>query len=124
LKPIEKIVVGDNVLSYNEQTREMEFRRVTELVRGTSINLVDLTFGGDRVTCSPPHRFLNSEGHWTQAGELHVTDLIQTAHGRSLAVTSSRSYTVPNGLAVFNFEVEGCHNYCVSEAAIIVHNHK
>ena len=70
---------------------------------------------------TPPHRFFSLDrSDYIPAHELRVGEKLRTRNGRSIAV---ESIGMKPGLhRVFNFEVEGDHNFFVGECGVLVHN--
>ena len=133
-RPIETIRAGDRVLSFNHETGVVEHRPVVRV----------RTACGRVFVCTPEHPFFGPNDQYVKAVELRPGDSL---FGRpenslwlpgsgtatlSLALTSVESVEVleqgggeffgglcPDGF-VYNFEVEGNHNYFVD--GILVHN--
>ena len=59
------------------------------------------------------------EGTWVEARYLRTGDLLLTPKG-AIAVASVRVYQ--DKIKVYNFEVEGLHNYTVGADGVVVHN--
>ena len=79
---IEKLQVGDEVLSYNERTGIKEFKKVTKLFKKRSNELILLKMSNDNeLRCTANHPIaVNRNGNivWLQAGKVKVGDeLIQ-----------------------------------------------
>ncbi len=70
---------------------------------------------------TPPHRFFSLDRcKWTPADELRVGEILRTRSGQVVTV---ESIGIKPGLhRVFNFEVEGDHNFYVGESGVLVHN--
>jgi hypothetical protein len=81
---------------------------------------------GDRtgtVKATSGHPFwVDSEGRWSEAGELKPGDRVRTDDGTSLPVVESRAW--PETRAVYNLTVDGIHPYYVlaGNESILVHN--
>jgi len=145
-RPIETIRAGDRVLSFNHETGVVEHRPVVRVSRRRPVaGLVRVRTACGRVfVCTPEHPFFGPNDQYVKAVELRPGDSL---FGRpenslwlpgsgtatlSLALTSVESVEVleqgggeffgglcPDGF-VYNFEVEGNHNYFVD--GILVHN--
>ena len=59
------------------------------------------------------------EGTWVEARYLRTGDLLLTPKG-AIAVASVRVYQ--DKIKVYNFEIEGLHNYTVGDDGVVVHN--
>jgi RHS repeat-associated protein len=118
-KKIENIKEGDLVWSYNEETGKKELKKVVELSRNTSSSLVKISVNGTEITCTPEHPFYVN-GNWVEAKNLTKGTLLTTLDGTTSPVESIKF--LDKKVKVYNFEVEGNHNYYVSEKGILVHN--
>jgi hypothetical protein len=57
---------------------------------------------------------------WTNAGDLRIGDRLSRYDGSTATITAISER--PGPVTVYNFEVEGDHNYYVTEAQLLVHN--
>lgn len=76
LKPIEDIKEGDEVYTYEKETKKY----VIEIVEKTFINkpkpMVEIEFeNGEIIRCTADHKFLTKEGEWVQAKDLEGLDV-------------------------------------------------
>lgn len=139
LVPIEKIKVGDKVLSYNEKTKQYEYKAVAETFTAIKDNIVKLKIAGEKklFTTTTEHPFYikfkrtyrarnnlvaetNEDGEWKTADELKVGDKVLRPDGKWTRILSIERETAPT--FVYNFEVEGNHNYFVGEIGVLSHN--
>ncbi|SIP86251.1 intein C-terminal splicing region/intein N-terminal splicing region [Chryseobacterium sp. RU37D] len=118
-KKIEDIRKGDLVWSYNEETGKKELKKVVALSRNTSSSLVKISVNGTKITCTPEHPFFVN-GNWVEAKNLTKGTLLTTLDGTTSPVESIKF--LDEKVKVYNFEVEGNHNYYVSEKGVLVHN--
>jgi hypothetical protein len=125
LRPIEEIELGDYVLSRNERTGELEYREVVGLfVRDNQqivhVELEDEEGNTTSIGATVEHPFWVGYRGWVGARELLPGDEVFTSRGGWLRVTGS--IWLSEGQTVYNFEVDGFHNYFVGEAGAWVHN--
>jgi RNA-splicing ligase RtcB len=93
-KPIELVVPGDTVLSFDRASGGTVPHVVSALLdRGTRPCIELLFQDGRALVCTPDHRILTDGGVWRAAGDLHPGD----------AVTATVEY--PSSLAVSSKEV-------------------
>ncbi|WPO92150.1 DUF6443 domain-containing protein [Chryseobacterium sp. HR92] len=118
-KKIEDIKEGDLVWSYNEKTGQKELKKVVELSRNTSSSLVKISVSGTEIICTPEHPFYVN-GNWVEAKDLVKGMALTTLDGKTSTIESIKF--LDEKVKVYNFEVEGNHNYYVSEKGILVHN--
>ncbi|MBI4748210.1 MAG: Hint domain-containing protein [Acidobacteria bacterium] len=136
---IEDLRVGDEVLSYNEQTGQTEYQPITALYAHQNALVLNVTVEGEPepLKVTPEHPFLayrarndlsseesdpdsQSNGEWIEAGHLKVGDQLRIATGTWATITDIKA-----GGSVewaYNFEVAGNHTYFVGRLAVIAHN--
>jgi RHS repeat-associated protein len=137
LKPIEEIKVGDMVLSYDENTKTYEYKPVAQTFTAVKDNIVKLKIAGESkiFTTTTEHPFYvkikkqyrarsnlsaDADGEWKTAEELKVGDKVLRPDGSWTRILSISRETKPT--FVYNFEVEGNHNYFVGEKGVLSHN--
>jgi RHS repeat-associated protein len=125
--PIEKIAVGDRVLSRNRQTGETELRPVTALTPPHRDKLLELRIEGEKAVLRPSlhhpfwvKRSAEASGHWIEAVNLVPGELLETTGGKWLKI--ERVIPVKNRETVYNFTVGENHDYFVGETGFLVHN--
>jgi hypothetical protein len=131
-KNIEDIQVGDLVLARDEHGREIGYRPVKEVYRRTSFHLRHLTFRdatGQRQTLltTDEHPFWSAtRSEFVDAGKLKIGDRFTSPDGRLQTLVDTRREERPDGVAVFNFQVDDFHTYYVqsqqSQIPLLVHN--
>jgi hypothetical protein len=119
-KNIEDIKVGDLVLSRDQsdpQGKE-ELKPVTQVFSHTVTELEDVTiaYGDGKVqtiqsTTSHPY-YVQGLG-WTAASGLVAGELLLEPDGSTAVVRATSVEYRPEGVTVYNFEVEGDHTYFV-----------
>jgi RHS repeat-associated protein len=122
---IEDIEPDDYVLAHNEMTGEWEWCRVIRTFIRHDRRILELRFEDDggnieKIRCTAEHPFGLKHYGWTAAKDLMPGDEIFTSSGGWVRVAGgiwlSRRQTV------YNFEVEGLHNYFVGQTGVWVHN--
>jgi hypothetical protein len=132
-KNIEDIQKGDTVLAFNPQTGNVERRRVVEAYKRVSDHLRILTFAAaDRTnqtqeTTEEHPYWLPDRSEFVEAKDLKEGDRVTGPNGEIQTLLSSRYEPHPEGIPVFNFQVEGVHTYFVlaprvERSPILVHN--
>jgi len=125
--PIERIRVGDKVWSRNRTTGQQELKTVTALTAPHWDTLIELRIEGAAEPLRPSldHPFWvrrASAGHeaWIEAGAMLVGDLVLDRGGNWRKVLAVKPL---EGLqTVYNFEVDGDHDYYVGKSGVLVHN--
>jgi hypothetical protein len=133
LKPIEEIKVGDEVLSYDQQTKRTEYKPVTQTYIKQATSLVAVTVAGETapIVATPEHPFLirrardglasgDDDGEWKAAGELQVGAEVLRPDGSWVGVVALDRRA--EAATVYNFEVEDNHDYFVGQRGALVHN--
>ena len=129
-KDIDKIEVGDIVLSYNEITKKNEYNEVTKIFvhdpKDIDDKLYTLTFDDNSIVkATSPHRFYirrNNKNMWIAAEELKINDEVLYVDGKYHKIIKIICSELKN--TVYNFEVKNNHNYYVGKQGILVHNDK
>jgi len=121
-KPIRSISIGDNVYAFDENTNEVTVSRVLALKRGEEDLFYTIRAGTHKVTCTPMHRFFTPKGY-VAAHKLRPLDKVWVIeHGTLVEATVTGISVRIKQQSVYNFEVEGQHNYFANGFA--VHNVK
>ena len=124
-KNIEYLHLGDKVMSYNTETKQME----VDVVSNTFIfndlvqQIYDISTSNGMFTVSKQHKFyvkVNEKLVLKTAGELNVGDILVNDKNEEIKITSINSYT--SSIPVYNIEVLKNHNYYVTENNILTHN--
>lgn len=109
-KKISEIETGDMVYTLNEETKEIELKRVSrpisyEVTEQTE-ELIELTFeNGETVVCTENHLFYVN-GEWIPAKDLEEPN----------------KKRVNDTKKVYDLSIEDNHNYLVTKSDIIAHN--
>lgn len=124
-KNIEYLHLGDKVMSYNTQTKQMEVDVVTNtfIFNDLMQQIYDISTSNGMFTVSKQHRFyvkVNENLVLKTAGELNVGDILVNDKNEEIEITSINSYT--SSIPVYNIEVLKNHNYYVTENNILTHN--
>ncbi|MCY2964001.1 MAG: polymorphic toxin-type HINT domain-containing protein, partial [Planctomycetota bacterium] len=130
-KNIEDLVVGEQVLAWNEQTGEQALKPIEETFRRQSTHLRVLridTVAGEQQTLqtTDEHPFWTENRGWVEAGDLTSDDTLRDAIGRPARLASTDREDLPTSVAVFNMRVADWHTYLVAEDSgrfpVAVHN--
>lgn len=119
LKPIEDIEIGDKVWSYDEIKKQNELKKVLSLSRNITKQLLELSINNSKIICTPEHPFY-IKGNWVHAKDLKRGDLVVNDKGHLIKVDDIK--IIDKIENVYNLEIDGNHNYFVSEHKILVHN--
>ena len=122
LKPIEEIVIGDYVLSINEETGENSYKKITDtLVRSTQeICTIELENGNIKSTTG--HLFMVKDKWWKAAVELIVGDILVTSDGKEQVVKSIKVEEKGYPVTTYNLTIEDNHTFFVNNEGVLTHN--
>ena len=117
LKPIEKITVGDQILTReNPYSSKLVSARVTKTYKHY---VGDYLLVNGKLGVTNEHVIL-ANNKWMLAKNLKVGDFMSGINSEEIEVTSIKAVTAPT--YVYNFEVEGRHTYFAD--GYYVHNDK
>ena len=118
---IEDIKENMLVLTYNEVSKENEYKKVLKQLvhEDTQDDLYTITFDNYLLDVTASHRFYVN-GEWVEAKKLKIDDELMyfdnTLHKIDNITSKKDTY--------YNLEVEDNHNYYVSDKGVLVHNRK
>ncbi len=117
--PIEKIEVGDRILSMNPADGTLRFMPVTIIHHNPPYKIMRITLSNREVLATIGyHRFWRAGKGWAQARELEPGDALRTLDGIATVVAIQRGEEIP----VYNLDVAEDHTYFVGEKATLVHD--
>ena len=125
-KDIDKVKVGDYVLSYNQYGKVNQFKKVTYkfIFEDMDEELYTLSFdNNEEMQLTHGHNVYIVKGSGYDhlaAADLKVGDIVINSNGEQHKITNITHETIKN--TVYNLEVEDNHNYYVTENEILVHN--
>jgi hypothetical protein len=125
-KPIEHVNVGDTIWAWDETAAIPVERSVRRLFRHHAQPTVTiaLTTGhrsDELIEATPEHPFWVEGRGWVAARSLQRNDLLKCIH-QSACLRVSSVTSADRRASVFNFEVEGAHNYFIGRSGMLVHN--
>ena len=130
-KPIEKLMLGDKVMSYDMDANKLVISEVSSLIQHKHVNnIVDIYLSsGLVITVTTEHRFLTEDG-WKAiepldkqiTNTLQIGDKIKTIENNYEVLEQIIPRKDLQDSTVYNCEIEKYHTYIVNH--IIVHNIK
>jgi hypothetical protein len=121
-KPIEQIKQGDVVASRNPHTGQTELKKVVRTFKRTTHEIVHLELADGKTSKvveslrgTPEHPFFTPTGQ-VAMGQLKAGMQVITWRGPPLVVKAVSREHYPEGIPVYNFEVEGDHTYFIGTA--------
>ena len=120
LADIEKLEVGVPVLTYNEVSNRLEYKKVKMVMHRMTRRMCAMELSnGTTIEVTPEHRFF-SNGEWTPIEELKVNDTLQLKDNSIVVIENKIIF--PTFVEVYNLEIEDNENYYVTEEGVLVHN--
>ena len=120
--PINEVRTGMAVRAYDERSGEIVTRYVTEILHGRTKQFADITIGGEQISATLKHRFWERKsGRWMAARDLEAGMNVRRLDVGDDRIIDVSFRQVPEQ-ETFNLTVEGCHNYFVGTAGVLVHN--
>ena len=117
-RTIEKIAVGDLVLSRDVETGRIEWKPVLQATQRDPAETRNLVLGNEEYCCSNGHLFWVSGKGWQRASQLSPGDVLHGAE-RPTQVVSNRPGKKET---TYNLEVADNANYFVGEQRILSHD--
>jgi len=120
VKIIQDIQVGDLVLTRNEDSGEHEYKPVIHLIHNEEMKkalLIKLSNG--KVINATPGHLIFVGGEWISAEKIRSGGSIYSLDKKVVVESVSISR---EKVSVYNFTVEGNHNYFVGKNGVLVHN--
>ncbi len=125
MKSVADFKVGDDILAYNTSTKKLEVRKVKNAFRKTADHLRLLTLhdeaGAEQtIKTTNEHPFFrvwrnnSNAGEWIESERLTEGDKLRTPTGELATLISTEYEPHPEGIAVYNVEVDDLHSYFVS----------
>ena len=128
LVKIEDIKEGDEVWSYNEETKEKELKKVKRLFRNKTKEWLHLTILNEEtkteeeIICTKNHRIYIKNKGWIEANEILENEEVLLYNNVIGKVIRKELENLTYEETTYNFEVEDNHNYYVGEECVLVHN--
>ncbi|WP_176082419.1 Hint domain-containing protein, partial [Leptospira alexanderi] len=109
-KKIEEVKVGDQVLSWDEESGEQEYHRVVKTFqREVNVVYTIVYSNGTQVETTDEHPFYIEGKGWVPAKDLRTGELSVLSNEKTLGIESIR--ISERTTTVYNFEVEDAHSY-------------
>jgi hypothetical protein len=124
-RPIEELMVGDQVVTLDPETGVMGTFPVLETRVRLAPSVVEVSLAGaggqpSSVRATPGHPFWTLDRGWVQAADLSPEESLAEVAGDEVHVLSVAA--VPLEAPVYNIDVAQVHTYVVGKAHALVHN--
>jgi hypothetical protein len=118
---IDKIEIGDAVLSFNESTGKNEYQLVLAVISSSKkTEIVNIKLESGSLIEATSEHLIFADGKWVQARELHEGMALKGADGESTRIL--KVDRVVRDETVYDLTVEKNHNFYITEEQILVHN--
>lgn len=118
--PIKDLVVGNKVLSKNEETGEIAYKPVTDIFSKEVSELYIIDAGGEKIKTTNNHPFWIKNVGWKTSEELKIGDYLIT--DKDIAIRIDNISIQQINTVVYNFTVADFHTYFVTGLGIWTHN--
>jgi hypothetical protein len=120
LTSIEQIAVGDQVLSQNPITGELDFQRVLRTTVRPPTPIVHLRVDDESIYTTRGHRFWVNGFGWRMANSLEPAMDLHSIDGAVTLAAVDRA----DEFEVYNLEVDEFHTYFVGNHKLLVHDNQ
>lgn len=118
LKPIEKIQVGDRVLSKDIETGELAYKVVLETTTRPPARMKKMEVEGESLTLTGGHVVWVSGKGWIRARDVERNGALHTVEGS----TGVKAVEDAVDEEAYNLIVEGFHTYFLGQSRILTHD--
>ena len=116
--PIERIQIGDLVLSQDPETGELAYKPVLQTTLRPPVRLLKVVIGGQALQCSGGHPFWIAGEGWVKARDLKEGARLHSVRGS----TEVRSVHATGIEETHNLIVADFHTYFAGEAKLLIHD--
>ena len=121
-KQIEEIKPGDFVYAMNEETNQYELKEVLQKFDSLTSEIYEIKVANQTIRTTARHEFYIIDKGWVRAEELQVGDKLSSKEDIDTTITKIKIIPQKERTPVYNMEVEGHHNYLITEDNLLVHN--
>jgi hypothetical protein len=116
---VEKVKVGDLVLTKNPRSGELKFAAVLATTKRPPELLRRIKINDETIRATGGHPFWVTGKGWVKARSLEPGSMLHTAHG-STEIESIEDERTPT--ETFNLVVDECHSYFVGKTLLLSHD--
>ena len=121
-EPIETIKRGSFIYAVNLENNQYELKEVVDTIISYTDELYEIRVGDHIIETTEKHPFYVIDKEWVKASELAVGDKLSSTVGKDTTIKNIRLKKLKEKVPVYNMEVEGHHNYLITEDKYLVHN--
>ena len=120
---IQNIRVGDLVYSYNFDKDVVELSKVINILSRRTQGIYELKAGNEIINVTAEHPFYVIGKGWIKVKDLQKDDVLKSSDNKA-SIKVKSVIELSKVVMVYNIEVEGSHNYFVTNSVILVHYKK
>lgn len=118
-RPIEQLKAGDTVYTFNLESQKIETGIIDQTIQRQTSEIYQLTTDSQKIQVTAEHPFYVVNKGWIKVKDLKKGDVLKTSNDQEIVAMLKQ---VQNTVTVYNIEVNGNHNYFVTQSKILVHN--
>lgn len=119
---IEDLNVGDNVISYNFETKETEIKPITKIYSHSECFIYTVKTRFDEIKVTGDHPFYVIDKGAVEARNLSAVDYFMTDDGIEVKVSEVYHEILPEDTSVYEIVVADNNNYFVGNSSVLVYN--
>ena len=124
-KDIDKMFIGDLVLTYNSKIQKNEYKRIVNVFKFDNMHeeLYTIKAGDVEFSLTSQHTvytYRDYEYKYIPAKKLIIGDIVRDSNGEEYKITEINHKPIIE--TVYNLETEGNHNFYIGYNEILVHN--
>lgn len=122
LRRIENVKIGERVYTYDLVNREVVLKEVVETFHERVSKIIKIEMKNNVIIeTTVEHPFYVKNAGWVEAGKLKEGDILFSKELGDIEVSSVQE-DIYLDRDVYNLELEGNHNFFVSDLGLLVHN--
>lgn len=122
LYPIENLTTKDSVYSLNTKTKIIELSKISNTLRRETKGVYQVLINSDTINVTSEHPFYIKNIGWIPVRQLKQNDVLINSEGEEIVILNVLQ--IEENSVVYNLEVEGNHNYFITQEKVLVHNKK
>jgi len=122
LRPIEKLIVGDIVITFDIYTKRTFKKSINAVFKNKTECLIEIVLDREKIRTTKSHRFwVDNKQRWIEAKYLTKDMLLQTVTDENIQIQNI-NILYDREVETFNLSVADYHTYFISQKNILVHN--
>ena len=118
LRPIEKLRIGDQVLTQDPQSGELKYQPLLAVFHNPPNETLRIGLGKETIVATGIHRLWKAGKGWTMARDLKPGDPLRTLDGLAVVKSVDKDRVQP----VFNMHVAEGESFFVGKQGVLAHD--